>query len=95
MLAQRLVADYRQRVKEGPAHNDDLLSLREQEILPFVADGRSNREIAEMLSVGIRTVERFRASVMNKLGLHSRAQLLSYAVRRGILGGDAEQKTGD
>jgi two-component system response regulator NreC len=94
-LAQRLLADYLQRTRQAPTGSHELLSQREQEILPFVADGRSNREIAEMLSVGIRTVERFRASVMNKLGLHSRAQLLSYAVRRGILGGEAEQKTGD
>ncbi len=90
-LAQRVLVDYLRRTREGPVHNDGLLSLREQEILPFIAGGRTNKEIAQMLSVSVRTVERFRSSVMNKLGLHSRAQLVSYAVRRGILGGDAEQ----
>ena len=95
-LAQRLLADYLERTMKGPAHSHELLSRREQEILPIIADGRSNREIAQMLFVSVRTVERFRSSVMNKLGLHSRAQLVSYAVRRGILGGDtATQKTGD
>ena len=79
-----------QRATNSPRHDDDLLSLREQEILPFIADGKTNREIAETLSVSVRTVERFRSSVMNKLGLHTRAQLVSYAVRRGILGSEIE-----
>lgn len=89
-LAQRLLLDYLQRGRNEPPHNHDLLSPREQEILSLIADGRTNREMAEMLSISGRTVERFCSSVMNKLGLHSRAQLVSYAVRRGIVSGDTE-----
>jgi two-component system response regulator NreC len=95
-LARRLLVDHIQRTQQNEIlHNRDRLSLREQEILPFIADGRTNREIAEILSVSVRTVERFRSSIMNKLGLNSRAQLVSYAVRQGIVGGDGLGHTGD
>lgn len=86
-LAQHLLADYTDRTKDNPPPNHALLSPREREVLGLVADGRANKEIAERLSISVRTVERYRASIMNKLGLHNRAELVAYAVRRGLLGG--------
>jgi two-component system, NarL family, response regulator NreC len=87
-LAQRMVVDHMQRAQAAPQRSEDRLSARELEILPYIAEGRTNKEIAEKLFVSVRTVERFRSSVMNKLGLHSRAQLVSFAVRQGILRDD-------
>jgi two-component system response regulator NreC len=85
MLAQRLLVDYVGRAESGSTQNYNRLSGREREVLQLIADGRTNREIAETLSLSVRTVERFRASIMNKLGLHSRTELVNYAVRQGIL----------
>ena len=86
-LGQRLLAEYTDRTKDSPPPNYAQLSPREREVLSLVADGRMNKEIAERLSISVRTVERYRASIMNKLGLHNRAELVAYAVRRGLLGG--------
>jgi two-component system response regulator NreC len=85
VLAQHLLVDYLDRTKSDSIQVNNGLSTREIEILQPIANGQSNREIAELLSLSVRTVERFRASIMNKLGLHNRAELMSYAVRRGIL----------
>ena len=86
-LGQHLLADYTDRMKDSPPPSHAQLSPREREVLSLVADGRMNKEIAERLSISVRTVERYRASIMNKLGLHNRAELVAYAVRRGLLGG--------
>ena len=89
-LSQRLLADYLNRVREGAVRAKPQLSPRENEVLKLVGQGRTNREIAEQLSLGVRTVERLRSSIMNRLGLHNRAELVSYAVRRGLLGRSGE-----
>jgi two-component system response regulator NreC len=86
-LAQHLLADYLDKAKSSPASNHVQLSPRERDVLALVAEGSTNKEIAERLSISVRTVERYRASIMNKLGLHNRAELVAYAVRRGLLGG--------
>lgn len=54
----------------------------------LVAKGFTNKEIAKQLSLSVRTVERYSSLVMNKLGLHNRAELITYAVRKGIVYGD-------
>lgn len=64
------------------------LSPRERETLRLIARGRTNKEIAKRLSISVRTVERHRSSIMNKLGLQNRAELLAYAVQQGLLGGE-------
>lgn len=61
------------------------LSEREQEVVRLVALGYTNREIAEQLHLSVKTVESYRARAMEKLGLKSRAQLVRYALRRGLL----------
>lgn len=62
----------------------DKLTAREREVLQMVAEGRTNREIANIMHVTVKTVEAHRASLMNKLDLHSIAELTKYALRKGI-----------
>jgi RNA polymerase sigma factor (sigma-70 family) len=61
------------------------LSDREREVFQLVAEGRSNKEIAELLGIGVTTVETHRSRVLEKLDLHSVAEIVLYAVRRGII----------
>jgi two-component system response regulator NreC len=62
----------------------DKLTAREREVLQMIAEGRTNREIAVIMHVTVKTVEAHRASLMNKLDLHSIADLTKYALRKGI-----------
>jgi DNA-binding NarL/FixJ family response regulator len=64
------------------------LSPREHEIVRLIARGRTNKEIAKRLSISVRTVERHRSSIMNKLGLQNRAELIAYAVQQGLMSGE-------
>ena len=89
-LGQHLITYYLERAKSGSAPNYEQLSPRERAVMYLVAEGCTNKEIAAKLSVSVRTVERHRTSLMNKLGLQNRAQLVSYAVRRGILDAEAQ-----
>jgi two-component system nitrate/nitrite response regulator NarL len=61
------------------------LTRREEEVLELVADGKSNKEIAEHLSIGIRTVETHREHIMRKLNIHSAVGLAKYAIAKGML----------
>ena len=63
----------------------DNLTDREQEVLTFLAEGKSNDEIAEALVISPKTVARHRENIMHKLNLHSRAELVRYAIRKGII----------
>jgi len=62
-----------------------ILTEREREILQLVAEGHSSREISEMLFISIKTVENHRANIMEKLGLHNLAELIKYAINKGII----------
>lgn len=62
-----------------------LLTDREKEVLQLLADGRSNKEVATLLDVGLSTVETHRANFMDKLNLHNAAEIVLYAVRKGIV----------
>jgi DNA-binding NarL/FixJ family response regulator len=64
----------------------DLLTAREREIYQLLAEGKSNKEIASLLGLSLHTVETHRTRVMEKLGLHSAAELVLSAVRRGLVG---------
>jgi DNA-binding NarL/FixJ family response regulator len=61
------------------------LSNREKEVLKLIADGKSNKEIAELLSVSVRTTESHRASILDKLNLKSTADIVKYAIRKGYV----------
>jgi DNA-binding CsgD family transcriptional regulator len=61
------------------------LTLREREILKLIAEGRKNKEIAEILFLSAKTVAKHRANLMNKLDLHSASALTAYAMERGLI----------
>ena len=65
---------------------EDPLSDREREVLRLLALGHRNQEVAGMLSISVRTAETHRAHIMQKLGLSTRAELVRYALERGLLG---------
>jgi DNA-binding NarL/FixJ family response regulator len=68
----------------GPAADPGPLSPREREIVQLIAEGKSNKEVAAILHITIKTVETHRAHIMNKLGLHSVADLVRYAIRNKL-----------
>jgi len=85
-MAKLLVKDYLAHDQESKASRTlDGLTEREQEVLAHLADGASNEEIAETLNISPKTVARHRENIMRKLNLHSRSELVKYAIRKGII----------
>ena len=85
-VAKVMLDDYvRNLAEKGIADRFDTLSEREREIFQLVAEGHSNKEIAELLSVSPTTVETHRAHILQKLDVHNTAELVLYAVRRGVI----------
>ena len=85
-LAGRLVQDYLQRVDTDEEEElADDLTPREREVLVLVAEGLTNPEIAEQLVISAKTVDRHRENIMRKLNLHSRIDLVKYAIRKGLI----------
>ena len=85
-MAKLLVKDYLSQDRSNDtASTLDGLTDREQEVLRYLADGTANEEIAAALVISIKTVARHRENIMQKLGLHSRAELVRYAIRKGII----------
>jgi DNA-binding NarL/FixJ family response regulator len=81
-----LIENYRQQAEQDPY---DRLTLREREVLKLIAEGHTSREIAEMLSVSLKTVLAHRARILGKLDLHNRTELIKYAMRKGLVSVDA------
>ena len=85
-LAKLLVRDYLTQTRQaGGEPSLDGLTSREQEVLQYLAEGKSNEEIAAALVISPKTVARHRENLMRKLNLHSRAELVRYAIRKGII----------
>jgi DNA-binding NarL/FixJ family response regulator len=80
-----LVRDYLGRVQRGELVPGEELSPRETEVVKLIAEGHTSREIAEILSISVNTVERHRQNVLEKLDLRDRVALTLYAVRRGLV----------
>ncbi len=82
-----MVKDYLTRAEQGDdnAAAFDGLTEREREVLTLIADGLSNQEVADKLVISVKTVERHRANILAKLGLHSRTELVKYAIRKGLI----------
>ncbi|MGB2713420.1 MAG: response regulator transcription factor [Vicinamibacterales bacterium] len=81
-----LVEDYLRRLQaKGLTDSYHLLTDREKEVLQLLAEGRSNKEVATLLDLGVSTVETHRANLMQKLNLHNTAEIVLYAVRKGII----------
>lgn len=88
-VAKQLLDDYLKRVESGEEQDSyDGLSEREREVLRLIAEGRTSRAIADELVLSVNTVERHRANIMGKLSLHSRAELIKYAIRKGLIAFD-------
>ena len=80
-----LVRDYLARVAEGIDRPEDPLTPRESEIVKLIAEGNTTREIAQLLVISEKTVERHRANILEKLGMRDRVDLTRYAIRRGLV----------
>jgi DNA-binding NarL/FixJ family response regulator len=80
-----LMREYVERARSGEPIGGELLTAREEEIVKLVAEAHTNEEIAEMLNISKKTVERHRANVLEKLGMRDRVELTRYAIRRGLV----------
>lgn len=85
-ITKLMLDDYMRRVA-GTLVIDkyESLSEREREVFQLVAEGRSNKEVADLLAISVATVETHRARILEKLDVHNTAELVLYAVRRGII----------
>lgn len=84
-LARLLVKDFIHRSEAVAPDAREELTAREQEVLTFIAEGNTNREIAEALVISIKTVDRHRENIMRKLQLHNRVELVKYAIEKGLI----------
>jgi DNA-binding NarL/FixJ family response regulator len=85
-VSRILLEDYMRKLrKTGAEDSYDLLSAREREILQLVAEGKSSKEVANLLHLSVYTVETHRANIMQKLNLRGIPELILYAVRKGIV----------
>ena len=85
-LAKLLVGDFLARGgEERTKETMNGLTPREGEVLSLLAEGKTNDEIADLLSISVHTVARHRENLMGKLGLHSRSELVKYAIRKGVI----------
>jgi DNA-binding NarL/FixJ family response regulator len=85
-ISKILVEDYvRDMKKRGAEDSYELLTSREREILQLLAEGKSNKDIANLLNLSLYTVETHRRNLQDKLNLHSLAELILYAVRKGLI----------
>ena len=85
-VSRMLVEDYMREIKaRGVQDSYELLTVREREILHLLAEGKSNKDIAGMLTLSLYTVETHRRNLQEKLNIHSLAELILYAVRKGLI----------
>ncbi|GAB2790307.1 response regulator [Amycolatopsis magusensis] len=80
-----LVRDYLRRDRQGDRLPDSILTPREEEIVKLIAEGHSAREIAGTLVISVKTVDRHRANILQKLGMRDRVALTRYAIRAGLV----------
>jgi DNA-binding NarL/FixJ family response regulator len=85
-VSRILAEDYVRVLKQkGAVDTYDLLTSREREILQLLAEGKTNKEVATALNISPYTVETHRSHILQKLNLHNSAELVLYAVRKGII----------
>lgn len=85
-ISAMLLTDYMRHLQQrGQEDSYRLLTDREKEVLQLLAEGRTNKEVAVLLDVGVSTVETHRANLMQKLGLHNTAEIVLYAVRKNLV----------
>jgi DNA-binding NarL/FixJ family response regulator len=85
-ISKMMVEDYVRELQERQIEDSyDLLTTREREILQLLAEGKSNKEVAAVLNLSLYTVETHRGNILQKLNLHSGAELILYAIRKGVI----------
>ena len=85
-IARVLLEDYIRVLKQNNAQDSyDLLTEREKEVLQILAEGKSNKEVAQLLNLSPHTVDTHRTNLMQKLNLHNTAEIVLYAVRKGVI----------
>jgi len=85
-ISRILAEEYVRALKQkGVADSYELLTTREREILQLLAEGKTNKEVATSLNISVYTAETHRGNILQKLNLHSSAELVLYAVRKGII----------
>jgi DNA-binding NarL/FixJ family response regulator len=80
-----LIRDFLDRASRGEATAEDPLTPREHEVVKLIAEGHTSEEMAEMLFISKKTVDRHRANVLEKLGMRNRVELTRYAIRTGLV----------
>jgi two-component system, NarL family, response regulator NreC len=85
-ISKMLVEDYVRSLAERNVEDSyELLTTREREVLQLLAEGRNNKEVAGILNLSLYTVETHRGNILQKLNLHSGAELILYAIRKGVI----------
>ncbi|MBZ0303207.1 MAG: response regulator transcription factor [Anaerolineae bacterium] len=85
-VAKDLVSDYLTRVQDGSEQDSyEVLTDRERQVLTLIAEDETNQSIANELDISVKTVERHRENIMRKLNLHTRTELVKYAIRKGLI----------
>ena len=80
-----LIRDYLHRAENDQPVRDEPLTSREQQVVKLIAEGYPSKQIADTLLISENTVERHRANILEKLGMHDRVELTRYAIRRGLV----------
>jgi DNA-binding NarL/FixJ family response regulator len=80
-----LIEDFLRRARQDLPLREDPLTPREQEVVKLVAEGYTNKQIAETLVISEKTVERHRANILDKLGMRDRVELTRFAIRHGLI----------
>ena len=85
-ISKMLVEDYMRQMQDRKVEDSyELLTTREREVLQLLAEGRSNKEVATVLNLSLYTVETHRSNILQKLNLHNQAELILYAMRKGVI----------
>ncbi len=84
-ITRLVIEDYLRWGEIQPAESTNGLTGREREVLQLIAEGYTNKEIAEILCIAVKTVQAHRANLMEKLDLHSKGELIKYAIRKKII----------
>ena len=84
-FSEQAISTYAQRARSTPEDPYDTLTAREREVLQLVVEGNSTNEIADLLSISVRTVDTHRSNLMRKLKLNSQIELVRFALKRGII----------
>jgi DNA-binding NarL/FixJ family response regulator len=84
-ITRFLLEDYLNHDIRSEKDDPNALSSREREVLQLIAEGRTSREIAEILNLSVKTVQSHRTSLMQKLDLHDRGDLIKYAIQKKII----------